>query len=87
MRRLMSWVFAMGLSRFGLDQDQGRDRIEIAGVDGHQKNRRRCDQNLVDFTIGDLEQLFQEQLVSLAEDIAEYQAVRKGKAVVTNPSP
>ena len=37
--------------------------------------------------MGDLEQLFQEQLMSLAEDIAEHQAARKGKAVVTNPSP
>ena len=40
----------------------------------------------VDFAMGDLEQLFQEQLVSLAEDVAEYQAARKGKAVVTDPS-
>ena len=37
--------------------------------------------------MGDLELLFQEQLVSLAEDLAEYQAVRKGKAMATDPSP
>ena len=37
--------------------------------------------------MGDLEQLFQEQLVSLAEDHAEYQVERKGKAVATDPSP
>ena len=41
----------------------------------------------VDSMMGDLELLFQEQLVSLAEDIAEYQAVRKGKAVAMDPSP
>ena len=41
----------------------------------------------VDFAMGDLEQLFQEQLVSLAEDVAEYQATRKAKAVVMDPSP
>ena len=41
----------------------------------------------VDFVMGDLEQLLQEQLVSLVEDIAEYQTARKGKAVVTDPSP
>ena len=37
--------------------------------------------------LGDLELLFQEQLTALAEDAAEQQALRKGKAVVTNPSP
>ena len=41
----------------------------------------------VDSWMGDLELLFQEQLLSLAEDHAEYQAVRKGKAVATDPSP
>ena len=41
----------------------------------------------LDFMMGDLERLFQKQLVSLPEDIAEYQAVRKGKAVVMDPSP
>ena len=40
----------------------------------------------VDLMMGDLELLFQEQLMSLAENLAEYQAVRKGKAVVTDPS-
>ena len=39
----------------------------------------------VDSLMGDLEQLFQEQLVSQAEDLAEYQVERKGKAVVTDP--
>ena len=34
----------------------------------------------------DLELLFQEQLAVLAEDAAEQQAVKKGKAVVTDPS-
>ena len=37
--------------------------------------------------MGDLELLFQEQLASLTEDLAEYQAARKGKAVATDPSP
>ena len=41
----------------------------------------------IDSLMGDLELLFQEQLVSLAEDLAEYQAVRKAKAVATDPSP
>ena len=41
----------------------------------------------VDLITGDLELLFQEQLVSLVEDHAEYQAVRKGKVVATDPSP
>ena len=41
----------------------------------------------VDLMMGDFELLFQEQLVSLAEDLAEYQVVRKGKVVVTDPSP
>ena len=36
--------------------------------------------------MGDLELLFQEQLVSLAENLAEYQAVKKGKVVAMNPS-
>ena len=37
--------------------------------------------------MGDLELLFQEQLVSLAEDPAEYQEVKKGKAMAMDPSP
>ena len=42
----------------------------------------------VDSWMGDLELLFQEQLKSLIEDLAEHQAVeRKGKAVATDPSP
>ena len=41
----------------------------------------------VDTLMGDLEVLFQEQLASLTEDLAEYQAARKGKAVATDPSP
>ena len=41
----------------------------------------------VDSRMGDLELLFQEQLKSLTEDLADYQAARKGKAVATNPSP
>ena len=40
----------------------------------------------VDLMMGDLELLFQEQLVSIAEDLAEYQVVKKGKAVATDPS-
>ena len=40
----------------------------------------------IDFMMGDLEQLFQEQLVTLVEDIAEHQVARKGKAVATDPS-
>ena len=35
----------------------------------------------------DLELLFQEQLMALAEDAAEQQALRKGKSMVTDPSP
>ena len=41
----------------------------------------------VDTLMGDLELLFLEQLASLTEDLAEYQVVRKGKAVATDPSP
>ena len=41
----------------------------------------------VDFMMGDLELLYREQLASLEEDFAEYQAVKKWKAVVTDPSP
>ena len=37
--------------------------------------------------MGDLELLFQEQLVSLAKDLVEYKVVKKGKAVATHPSP
>ena len=40
----------------------------------------------VDFMMGDLELLFQEQLVLLVEDLVEYQAVKKGKAMATDPS-
>ena len=40
----------------------------------------------VDSWMGDLELLFLEQLMSLAEDHAEYQAVRKGKAMAMDPS-
>ena len=41
----------------------------------------------VDFRMGDMEQLFQEQLESLAEDVAEHEAAqRKGKAMATEPS-
>ena len=41
----------------------------------------------IDFSMGDLEQLFQEQLASLAQDVAEHEtAQKKGKAVATNPS-
>ena len=37
--------------------------------------------------MGDLEQLFQEQLASLAQDVAEHEtAKKKGKAVATDPS-
>ena len=36
--------------------------------------------------LGDLELLFQEQLAVLAEDAAEQQVLRKGKAVATDPS-
>ena len=42
---------------------------------------------LVDDMIRDLELLFQEQLTALAEDAAEQEALRKGKAVVMGPSP
>ena len=41
---------------------------------------------LLDSMLRDLELLFQEQLTALAEDAAEQQAVKKGKAVVTDPS-
>ena len=41
----------------------------------------------VDLRMGDLELLFQEQLKSLKEDLAEHQAAKKGKAVATGPSP
>ena len=41
----------------------------------------------VDDALEDLKLLFQEQLTALAEDIAEQQALRKGKAVATDPSP
>ena len=34
--------------------------------------------------LGDLELLFQEQLAALAEDTAEQNAARKGKAVITD---
>ena len=37
--------------------------------------------------LGDLELLFQKQLTALAEDVAEQQALRKGKAVATDPTP
>ena len=41
----------------------------------------------IDFSMGDLEQLFQEQLASLAQDVAEHEtAQKKGKAVATDPS-
>ena len=41
----------------------------------------------IDFSMGDLEQLFQEQLASLAQDIAEHEiAQKKGKAVAADPS-
>ena len=41
----------------------------------------------IDFSMGDLEQLFQEQLTSLAQDMAEHEtAQKKGKAVATDPS-
>ena len=36
--------------------------------------------------MGDLELLFQEQLKSLREDLAEHQAAMKGKAMATGPS-
>ena len=36
--------------------------------------------------MGDLELQFQKQLLSLKEDLAEHQVVRKGKAVATDPS-
>ena len=36
--------------------------------------------------LGDLELLFQEQLTASAEDAVEQQALRKGKAVATDPS-
>ena len=42
---------------------------------------------LVDDMLGDMELLFQEQLTALDEDAGEQQALRKGKAVVTDPSP
>ena len=42
---------------------------------------------LVDSMLGDLELLFQEQLTTLTEDAVEQQAVKKGKVVVTDPSP
>ena len=41
----------------------------------------------IDFVKGDLELLYREQLASLAEDLIEYQTVKKGKAVATDPSP
>ena len=41
---------------------------------------------LVDDMLRDLELLFQEQLMALAEDAAEQQVLRKGKAMVTDPS-
>ena len=41
---------------------------------------------MVDSMLEDLELLFQEQLIALAEDVAKQQAVKKGKAVVKNPS-
>ena len=41
---------------------------------------------LVDDMLGDLELLFQEQLAVLAEDVTEQQALRKGKAMTTDPS-
>ena len=40
----------------------------------------------VDFMMRDLELLYREQLATLAEDFVKYQAVKKGKAVVTDPS-
>ena len=42
---------------------------------------------LVDNMLGDLELLFQEQLIALAEEATEQQALKKGKTVVTDPSP
>ena len=42
---------------------------------------------LIDDMLGDLELLFQEQLTALVEDAAEQQTLRKGMAVVTDPSP
>ena len=38
-------------------------------------------------TLEDLELLFQEQLAVFAEDVAELDAARKGKAVVTDHIP
>ena len=41
----------------------------------------------IDFSMGDLEQLFQEQLASLAQDVAEHETTqKKGKAVAVDPS-
>ena len=40
----------------------------------------------VDASLVDLELLFQEQLVALAEDAAEQQVLRKGKAMAMDPS-
>ena len=40
----------------------------------------------IDSLLGDLELLFREQLAALAKDVAEQQAVKKGKAVITDPS-
>ena len=42
---------------------------------------------MLDSMLGDLELLFQEQLTALAENAAEQYAVKKGKAVITDPSP
>ena len=41
---------------------------------------------MVDRMLGDLELLFHEQLTALAEDAAEQHAVKKWKAVITDPS-
>ena len=41
----------------------------------------------MDDAIEGLELLFQEQLTALAEDAAEQQALRKGKAMAADPSP
>ena len=40
----------------------------------------------MDASLTDLELLFQEQLAALAEDAAEQQVLRKGKAMATSPS-
>ena len=72
----------------GITKQESEEAINAYYVDSPSDDEEEAATvALIDDMLRDLELLFQEQLTALAEAAAEQQTLRKGKAVVTDPSP